>query len=486
MRAKSKTNKVIDIVLSEEKFYFPGETIRGSVIIQPKSSIKINPIIVKFSGSIYVSDKEAISLFQSFKTIEGKSKLEQKLYNFSFDFLVPDNLPSALDFGKKKLARIEYKLTAVLDRPMMPESLCPKIEYPVTILEFVDVTKDSFNRPAEKMKEIPASDCGKCHVHLSVPRSGSSCVRKDALVVDFIRKVKIQTAKNRIEEEHVLKSNKFDLNIIGPYNFTQSIASQLIIRNTPPTVRYKGKILKIHYKLRAQVILEDKKSASDSFFVELPIVVGTWPPADVPIDDDEEEDIIHYMGEMMMSDDEDDNDSIWIEDSEISDVKRQNSNASTASSSRLSDSNVLAINKSSSTPDLLINPVSQQPHNRYSYEHRSSRSMQSFAFTPTVSPTHHKRVGSEDFNIHRNVPNHTLTYLSSTTTSSNMSPSNTHNNNIITINATTSNTPVNSSFFSSSSSSSEDEDDLFAIIEKKKKRTEKELKRKQKMMYSIN
>lgn len=94
---------------------------------------------------------------------------------------------------------------------MMPESLCPKIGYLVTILEFVDVTKDSFNRPAEKMKEIPASDCGKCHVHLSVPRSGytrgetipisiivgtsSSCVRKDAFVVDFIRKVKIQTAK---------------------------------------------------------------------------------------------------------------------------------------------------------------------------------------------------------------------------------------------------------------------------------------------------
>lgn len=32
MRARSKTNKVIDIVLSEEKFYFPGETIRGNKI----------------------------------------------------------------------------------------------------------------------------------------------------------------------------------------------------------------------------------------------------------------------------------------------------------------------------------------------------------------------------------------------------------------------------------------------------------------------
>lgn len=29
MRARSKTNKVLDITLSEEKIYFPGEVIRG-------------------------------------------------------------------------------------------------------------------------------------------------------------------------------------------------------------------------------------------------------------------------------------------------------------------------------------------------------------------------------------------------------------------------------------------------------------------------
>ena len=30
MRARSKTNKVLDIALSEEKFCFPGETIQGN------------------------------------------------------------------------------------------------------------------------------------------------------------------------------------------------------------------------------------------------------------------------------------------------------------------------------------------------------------------------------------------------------------------------------------------------------------------------
>ncbi|RCH79867.1 hypothetical protein CU097_001853, partial [Rhizopus azygosporus] len=406
----------IDIVLKEEKFYFPGETIQGTVIVQPKSSIRVNPIILKFTGVISISDKESIPLFQSCKTIpvnEGKGKLEQKPYQYSFDFLVPDNLPSVMDFGKKKLARIEYKLIAILDRPMLPEGLCPRIEYPINILEYVDVTKDNFNRPIEKQKEVTTANYGKCQVRLSVPRSGytrgetvpvsiivgtgSSYVRKDGLIVELIRKVKIQTSKYRIDEEHVLKSNKFDINIIGPYNFSQSIASQIVIRNTPPTIRYKEKMVRIHYKIRAQLILDDKKTPSSSFFIEIPISVGTWPPADVPIDDDDDEDIIHYMGEMMMSDDEEEDD-IWIEDNDIQDARRASSNGSTTSS-RLSDYNIPAnnyINRSSSTPDLIVNPLQQQMNHRSSYyEHRTSRT---FAFTPATSPTQHKRIGSEDFN----------------------------------------------------------------------------------------
>lgn len=77
-------------------------------MVKPKSSIKVNPIIIKFSGAIYISakDKEVIPLFQTCKTIpinDGKSKvLEPKLYSFPFEFLVPDNFPSAMDVKYKK------------------------------------------------------------------------------------------------------------------------------------------------------------------------------------------------------------------------------------------------------------------------------------------------------------------------------------------------------------------------------------------------
>lgn len=148
-----------------------------------------------------------------------------------------------------------------------------------------------------------------------------SFVKKESLVIELVRKVKIQSPKNTLEEERVLKSNKFDLNIIGPYNFSQSITSQLLIRTTPPTIRYKDKVLRIHYKIRAQVFTENKKTPN--LVLELPIVIGTWPRADIPIDDDDDDDIIQNMGEIMISDEEDDD--IWREQEELEFKRNSNS-----------------------------------------------------------------------------------------------------------------------------------------------------------------
>ncbi|GAN11522.1 hypothetical protein MAM1_0662d11086 [Mucor ambiguus] len=632
MRARSKTNKVIDIALSEEKFYFPGETIKGSVIVKPKSSIKANPIVVKFSGAIFISakDKEVIPLFQTSKSLpinDGKSKvLEAKTYSFPFEFVVPDNLPSAMDFGKNKIAKIYYKLTAILDRPMMPESLCPKIEYPVLVLEYVDVTKENFTRPLDKQKQVVSSQI-KCHTKLSVPRTGftrgetipvnivvntfQTFVKREALVVDLVRKVKISTAKNTLDEEHILKSNKFDLNIIGPYNFSQSITSQLLIRPTPPTVRYKDKVMRIHYKIRAQVFTSDQKK-TPTCVIELPLVIGTWPRADVPIDDDDDEDIIQNMGEMMISDEIDDDDDddeqqsgeteedAWIKQQEELEfrrhstfnntgatthggqVRRSGSNGSLGSmSSWISQStmdrrisagtspttttttmtsatsgssshhsmipvdtyqrNTLPpvggfkmsngyLNRSTSTPDLLSNPpppppqqnrtrvidptlrssyyepTTPSPSSENSVGHRPSKSMHTIHpsflnFTASQSPpqqqqqasaTQHCRLGSDEFSSYNynqvtpnepQVPNHTLTFLSSSvvtpTTPPRLVTQQQHQQPYESNNA--------SSLDETSESDSDfDEDDLFAIIEKKKKKEEKELrKRQQRSIYTL-
>lgn len=71
-------------------------------MVQPKSSIKVKPIIVKFTGEINlaIKEKEVIQLFQleTVIAINEKAKtLEAKLYKFPFEFTVPDNLPSAME-----------------------------------------------------------------------------------------------------------------------------------------------------------------------------------------------------------------------------------------------------------------------------------------------------------------------------------------------------------------------------------------------------
>ncbi|KAI8372945.1 uncharacterized protein BYT42DRAFT_578678 [Radiomyces spectabilis] len=346
MRGRSKGNKVIDIRLKEEKFYFPGEVIKGDVIVHPKSATKTNHIVVRFTGEIFLSvkDKETINLFQNTKIlpvskIEGSKThvLEPRQHKFSFEFTVPNdlNLPSSMEFGKRK-ARIRYWITAIHDRPMMPESLCAKAEYIVPILEFVDITTPVYAKPQEKAIDLVlphAKYNQKCQLSLSIPRFGYTrgdivplrivvnhfepFTREQALEVELVRTVEIRTCRNTVFKEHILRSTKHDVKILGPYNFSISINCQLLIpTSTPPTIRYKDKMLHIHYKARVRLNLTGKPStAAQQSWLEMPIIVGTWPRASVPIDDDDDDEISERMGVMMLSDDMDsdteDNDSFY-------------------------------------------------------------------------------------------------------------------------------------------------------------------------------
>jgi hypothetical protein len=54
---------------------------------------------------------------------------------------------------------------------MIPESLCPKTEYDVSILEFIDIQTSQFNVPQEKVQPIFISN-QKCIVKASISRLG--------------------------------------------------------------------------------------------------------------------------------------------------------------------------------------------------------------------------------------------------------------------------------------------------------------------------
>ena len=92
----------------------------------------------------------------------------------------------------------------------------------------------------------------------------------------------------------MLRSVVHDINIYGPFNFTQAVSCQLPIpTTTPPTIGFRGTTLRMYYQVRVRAKLSEEKKAQ----VNLPIVVGTWPRADIPIDDDDDDESITYMSD---------------------------------------------------------------------------------------------------------------------------------------------------------------------------------------------
>jgi hypothetical protein len=55
---------------------------------------------------------------------------------------------------------------------MMPETLCPKVEYPLTILELIDVTEPPYSKHQEVFKDGVTNSHGIFSIKLSTQRRG--------------------------------------------------------------------------------------------------------------------------------------------------------------------------------------------------------------------------------------------------------------------------------------------------------------------------
>ncbi|CAO3627423.1 unnamed protein product [Mucor hiemalis] len=251
-----------------------------------------------------------------------------------------------MEFGKK--GHIRYTIHALLDRPMLPESLCPKVEYPVSLLEYIDIEKPQFKVLQEKAQDIMlphAKYNQKCMVKASMPRLGftrgdivplkvtvdhfTSFSRKDSIKVELVRTVEIRTAKHTVFKEAVIRSTPYTVDLKEP-NFSQSIICQMLIpTSTPPSIRYKDKVLRFHYKIRVSVYFEDDVICT----LDLPIVVGTWPRAAVPIEDDDDA-FAHDMHDSVLTDEEE-GDDVDIESLRTCSIDEQSSVRRRTSSSIL-------------------------------------------------------------------------------------------------------------------------------------------------------
>ncbi|KAI8087881.1 uncharacterized protein B0P05DRAFT_464838 [Gilbertella persicaria] len=401
MLSRHLTNKILDIRLEEEKFYFPGETIQEK---------EYNTLFQKTL---------ALSVYPN-STTPKQTTLDATEHSFPFEFIVPksSDLPSSMEFGKK--GHIRYTIRAVLDRPMVPESLCPKTDYIVSLLEYIDIEQPQFKVPQEKSQDImlpKAKYNQKCMLRASMPRLGftrgdivplkvtidhfTSYERKHGVTVDLVRTVEIRTTRHTIFKEAVLKSTPYDMHITHQQ---QAITCQILIpTSTPPSIRYKDKVLRFHYKVRISADFGKKVVCT----LDLPIVIGTWPRAAVPIDDDDEDE----------DDEQEDKQSSFHLDSSI--ITENEDDDESYKSCSLDD-----------TRHLSWQAISAQPKNNNS----------EWPEAPSVL-------------LETDVPTHIL------------EPISTPQHKTLNVSDSDSN--------SNSNSNSNDEDDLLAIIERKKKKEQK-------------
>ncbi|KAI8375059.1 hypothetical protein EDC96DRAFT_541518 [Choanephora cucurbitarum] len=290
----------------------------GFVIVHPKSAIKVNSIQLKFYGEVFINLKEkeyntlfektlALSVYPN-STVPRQTTLDASEHSFSFEFIVPKNseLPSSME-----ARHIRYTINAILDRPMIPETLCPKADYTVSLLEYIDIEQPQFRVPQEKSQDIMLSKAKynqKCMLRASIPRLGftrgdivplkviidhfTSYERKNGVTVDLVRTVEIRTTRHTVFKETTLKSTPHDIDTSQQQQ--QVISCQILIpTSTPPSIRYKDKVLRFHYKVRISACFGKKEICA----LDLPIVIGTWPRAAVPIDDDDDNSDEQYAKE---------------------------------------------------------------------------------------------------------------------------------------------------------------------------------------------
>ncbi|KAI8379719.1 uncharacterized protein BYT42DRAFT_605026 [Radiomyces spectabilis] len=329
LTGKSQNEFYID--LHEHRFYFPGDVIKGDVVLDLAKPTKTNHIRITFSGDIQTS-VATIQLFTKTMHLatspdgDGKSHyLEAQNHRFPFEFKIPSDeceLPSSMQLDK--IVKVKYQLVALHDRPLILDQFAPKTEKSISILERLDASLPEYNIKGEMIEAIRLDgldDPRKAQVSMILPKF--AIVRGDILPIiihlkhfhDFTRKraVKLQLirhvyagkSKGECTQKAAIMSHYLDIDIPGPLQFSQQIQTKMLIpTSTPPTVAESGRIFSIEYSIRAIINLNEKtddpelpEQSKNIIYMNAPIVIGTFPKPDVMIDDDDEEEIVQAPAE---------------------------------------------------------------------------------------------------------------------------------------------------------------------------------------------
>ncbi|KAI9270684.1 hypothetical protein BDA99DRAFT_602951 [Phascolomyces articulosus] len=318
-----KKTKEFYIDLQSNRYYSPGETLRGDVVLDLAKDTKINHIRVTLSGVVQVGANN-LTLFsrdcQIAMAPDGSGnthQLEAKSNRFPFEFSIPGTsaeLPTSMKLTQQ--SGVRYTISATLKIPFtLVQSWSPQDTREISIVEKIDVSLPEYDVKARVDEQIRFHENKTAVVSMHIPKV--AFVRGDFLPVTAIIKHYKYFEKQQavtvslmrrfhlfnkgktqlIEQRNIRKPRTYDLELNTDNNHTNEFVAKIFIpQSVPPSTASSGRILRVDYVAHIAVDL-NKVSRDDPTYQEshgvhmdIPVIIGTTPKAEVSIDSEDSED----------------------------------------------------------------------------------------------------------------------------------------------------------------------------------------------------
>jgi len=286
---------------TNRQVYYPGEVLRGSIVVNLNEPMQMRGIKLELHGKAYCHWSERRGSGKSRYTVNytgrdnllqtdirlygnGENKIEHDAgrFDYQFAFQLPPVLPSSFEGSH---GHIRYYLKANIDRPWKFDKTAKS---PLIINELIDTNNMMYSRgPGDgKSKEVGCCfSIGQLNISGSIDRAcycpGETIYINSQVENDSSRNMTalkgklIQTVTYRDNGYHTKYSTKTLSKIVGEGipkgQYANWVNKELLVPACPPSI--KTSVLEVDYSVLIKV---DVPWGSDPSVV-LPITVGTIP-----------------------------------------------------------------------------------------------------------------------------------------------------------------------------------------------------------------
>ncbi|CAI2177121.1 10519_t:CDS:2 [Funneliformis geosporum] len=248
---------------------FPGEEVRGVIILQSSKTVKKSAVRLKFKGKVKLETKgHDFHLFEKEIPVEELARARKKYQRFSFSLNLPtDDIPSS---------------STIQTVSWLSESLLPKCFTEIKVLDHINIS----NYPPPIIKPFQIEVKGKkkrhglAHTIVDIPKGaimrGESLPIRihishivpiknlEGVLIALYRRTKIILRDGKEEVVREVVASTVSPILIDPDSLETMINTKLTIPNDIPPTISNGKFFFVSYLLEVNVDLTIKKTIFES------------------------------------------------------------------------------------------------------------------------------------------------------------------------------------------------------------------------------